>query len=237
MLFERSSHEFYIRFVQTCEISKWYNLSAYYVLQIRTSISKRGYQQCYQFLLCWKFQSCTPFSFERGVLQDIKNCRISSVVQRITNLNAIQRTKFSSAVTSDSFTSKILHLCSQFFASNFFPLFLSMNLTCSFPPIWKISYFIPLFKSGVKKDSANYMPISLLPKVSLVFKRLLFNFLFEKIRHHIIPSQFGFQSRKSAVLQLLDFIETVKLGKFAEQQYILYLVHAKAFDKVPLNVL
>ena len=93
-----------------------------------------------------------------------------------------------------------------------------------------------MFKSGVKNDIANYRPISLLPKVSLVFERLLFNFLIAKIRHNIYPSQFGFQSRKSAVLQLLNFIETIKFGKF-EQQYILYPDYAKAFDKVPLNVL
>ena len=71
---------------------------------------------------------------------------------------------------------------------------------------------------------------------SLEIERLLLTFFYEKIRHHIIPSQFGFQSQKRAALQLLDFIETIKDGKF-EQQYILYLDYAKAFDKVTLTVL
>ena len=62
------------------------------------------------------------------------------------------------------------------------------------------------------------------------------NFLYEKIRHNIIPSQFGFQSSKSAVLQQLDFFETIKFGKF-EQQYILYLDYAKGFDKVSVTAL
>ena len=70
-------------------------------------------------------------------------------------LNAIQRTKCSSAVTSDSFPSKILHLCPQFFASIFLSLFSSIVLTCSFPPIRKIAYFNPMFKSGVINDIAN----------------------------------------------------------------------------------
>ena len=150
-------------------------------------------------------------------------------------LKAIQRTKSSCALTSDSFLSKILHLCPQFFASIFLPLFSSIILTCSFPLIWKITYINPMFKSGVKNDIAKYRPISLLPKVSFVFERQLFNF-FDGIRHHIIPSQFRFQSRKSAVLQELDFIETIKFGNF-EQQYIQNLDYDKALDKVPLNVL
>ena len=39
----------------------------------------------------------------------------------------------------------------------------------------------------------------------------MFDFLFNKIKHSITPRQHGFQSRKSAVLQLIDFLETARL--------------------------
>ena len=93
-----------------------------------------------------------------------------------------------------------------------------------------------MFNPVLEKDVAHYKRMSLLPKFSLVFERLLFHFLYEKIRHQIFPRRIGFQSPKSVVLQLLDFIEAIKFGKF-EQQNFLYLDYAKAFHKLPLNVL
>ena len=71
-----------------------------------------------------------------------------------------------------------------------------------------------MLKPGVKNDIANYRPNSLLPKSSWVFERLLFNVLYEKVRHYLSPSQIGLQSHKRAVLQLLDFTETLKFIKF-----------------------
>ena len=60
--------------------------------------------------------------------------------------------------------------------------------------------------------------------------------MFNKIKHRITPRQHGFQSRKSAILQLIDFLETVRL-KHSPILYTVYLDYAKAFDKVPFEVL
>ena len=64
----------------------------------------------------------------------------------------------------------------------------------------------------------------------------MFDFLFNKIKHRITPRQHGFQSRKSAVLQLIDFLETARL-KNSHNLYTVNLDYAKAFDKVPFEVL
>ena len=50
------------------------------------------------------------------------------------------------------------------------------------------------------------------------------------------PRHFGFQSRKSSIIQLLDFLESV-LSSNSSNLYAVYLDYAKAFDKVPFNVL
>ena len=70
-------------------------------------------------------------------------------------LNAIQNTKTSSAITSDNFPSKILHLCPILFATILFPLISSITLTCTFPSIWKISYIYPMYQSAAKSDIVN----------------------------------------------------------------------------------
>ena len=64
----------------------------------------------------------------------------------------------------------------------------------------------------------------------------MFDFLFNKIKHRITPRQHGFQSRKSAVLQLIDFLETARL-KNSPNLYTVYLDYANAFDKGPFEVL
>ena len=74
--------------------------------------SEKGYQQCFQFFLCWKFQWCTPFSFKKTSSKTVEF--LQSLNEKLI-LNAIQSIKCSSAVTSDSFLCKILHLRPLFF--------------------------------------------------------------------------------------------------------------------------
>ena len=69
-----------------------------------------------------KLQGCTPLSFERSVLQNSKTRRISSVSQRKTKLNAIQRTKCLSPVTFSRTISQV----------NFFIFAHSFSLESSF---------------------------------------------------------------------------------------------------------
>ena len=95
---------------------------------------------------------------------------------------------------------------------------------------------MPLHKSGPKSRIENDRPISLLPKLSLVFEKILFAFLYDSIKSLISPKQFGFQSRKSAVLQLIDYLETVRNTK-SMNLYTVYMDYAKAFDKVPHTIL
>ena len=51
---------------------------------------------------------------------------------------------------------------------------LSMTLG-SFPDAWKIAKMKPLFKKGSKTDPSNCRPISLVPLLSEVFKRVVFD--------------------------------------------------------------
>ena len=114
------------------------------------------------------------------------------------------------------------------------PVFCSIILPNSYPDIWKTSYVKPLHKTGLKIDIQNYRPISHLPVLSLVFEKILHSFIDYKIKDKLTTRQFGFQSRKSSIIQLLDFLETV-LSSNSSNLYAVYLDYAKAFDKVPFN--
>ena len=130
----------------------------------------------------------------------------------------------------------LVKLCPELFAHLLFILFSAIIHTLVYPDIWKTAFIRPLHESDSKTDITNYSPISLLHKISLIFEKNMFDFLFNKIKHRITPRQHGFQSRKSAVLQLYDFLETARL-KNSHNLYTVYLDYAKAFDKVPLEVL
>ena len=58
-----------------------------------------------------------------------------------------------------------------------------------FPDVWKIACVTPLFKKGEPSDCNNYRPISLLPCISKVFERVLFNHVHGYLRVNGLISQ------------------------------------------------
>ena len=84
----------------------------------------------------------------------------------------------------------------------------------------------------------NYRPISILPKLSLVLERILFDFIYPKVPSKISRSQFGFMSKKSTVLHLISFLDNLyKCYDVNEPCFVVYLDFQKAFDTVPHSLL
>lgn len=68
-----------------------------------------------------------------------------------------------------------------------------------FPNLMKYSKVLPLFKSGDRSDPSNYRPISILPALSKIFEKIIFNqllghFNLNKLLHN---KQFGFTKGRS----------------------------------------
>ena len=88
-----------------------------------------------------------------------------------------------------------------------------------FPSQLKISRVIPLFKSGDPELFSNYRPISLLPSLSKIFERVIFNQLFNYMNNNklLCLEQYGFRPGHSielAALQLVNKItEQMDIGK------------------------
>ena len=53
-----------------------------------------------------------------------------------------------------------------------------------FPDSWKIARVAPIFKSGQANDRSNYRPISVLPFVSRVFEKLIYNQLYDYLNRN-----------------------------------------------------
>ena len=108
------------------------------------------------------------------------------------------------------------------------------------PDEMKVSKIKPLFKKGDVTLLNNYRPISLLPCVSKIFERVLFNQLYEYFDRNdlLTQHQYGFRKNHStefAAMELIDRVANLlELGKIS---FNLYIDLSKAFDVLNHDIL
>ena len=140
----------------------------------------------------------------------------------------------SSAHGCDNIPSFVLRKCSRFISTAVYYLFLHILSVAEWPEFWKTSHVTPLLKSDARLLVVNYHPISILPKLSLVLERLIFNFVYPRIRHKISRQQFGFMTRRSTVTQLIAYLDLLYNNLDGNiPTSVVYFDIKKAFDFVP----
>ena len=108
------------------------------------------------------------------------------------------------------------------------------------PDEMKVSKIKPLFKKGDVTLLNNYRPISLLPCVSKIFEKVLFNQLYEYFERNdlLTQHQYGFRKNHStefAAMELIDRVANLlELGKIP---FNLYIDLSKAFDVLNHDIL
>ena len=120
------------------------------------------------------------------------------------------------------------------------PLTLIFNQSISsgiFPSDWKNSNIVPIPKSKSPSSSpSDYRPISLLPRISKVLERLVFNYLhnFCTVNQILSDSQFGFRPGRSTESSLLSATHSW-LSSLDSRNSIcaVFFDLRKAFDSVP----
>ena len=101
------------------------------------------------------------------------------------------------------------------------------------PSSWKESSIVPILKVASAKEVSNYRPNSLLPLVSKVLERCVYNRVIDHIGPQLHKLQFGFFKMQITTAQLLQVLHHIdeKLNKRVQVDAI-YLDFAKAFDGV-----
>ena len=123
------------------------------------------------------------------------------------------------------------------------PLTLLINQclhTGVYPSQLKMSRVKPLFKSGDKSLFSNYRPISLLPSLSKIFERVIFDQLLAYFTNNnlLCLNQFGFRpghSTELAALRLVDHLITEKDRNRVPTN--IYIDLSKAFDTLNHSIL
>ena len=77
--------------------------------------------------------------------------------------------------------------------------------TSQFPDSWKVARITPIFKGGDRTEKSNYRPISVLPVISKLFEKLVFNQLYQYMKENglFTSEESGFLRQHSTLTCLL----------------------------------
>ena len=112
--------------------------------------------------------------------------------------------------------------------------------TEKFPKDWKIARIAFIFKSGTRDDRLTYRPISVLPFISRLFEKLIFNQFYEYLDANklLYEHQSGFRLLHSVATALMasinDWYLNINKGKYTG---LIFIDLKKGFDTVDHEIL
>ena len=169
------------------------------------------------------------FNFEEKDLNrfDISEKEIESILNKLDT---------SKANGSTDMSNLFLKNLSKTISRALLLLFQTFINKSKFPPYWKQGDITPIHIEGDKAAINMYRPISCLCCLSQVFEKFMFKKLYEHVKGTLHDSQFGFRPQRSAIIQMLCFLDQLykELDSIAHHElFVFYLDFQKAFDTVP----
>ena len=104
----------------------------------------------------------------------------------------------------------------------------------------KLAKVIPVYKKGSADQLNNYRPISLLPSLSKIFKRLLHKRMlsFFNCNNVLVPTQYGCRHKHCTIHPILDLITSCHDNiQNKDISSLLFLDIKKAFNSVSHSIL
>jgi len=148
-------------------------------------------------------------------------------------IKVIDSLKSKSSYGHDGMSNKLLKYVKYEIAK---PLKLLFNQTVEcgiFPANLKKARVIPIYKKGDEQNFSNYRPISLLPSISKIFEKIIYNQIYQHFTEYglFYPSQYGFRKMHSTDYAALELINRLIINMDKNRVPIhIYLDLSKAFD-------
>ena len=134
-------------------------------------------------------------------------------------------------------------LLKQIISTIALPLSYIFNLSFSsgiFPNSLKIAKVIPVHKKDDPLKVSNYRPISILPSISKVIERLVYNRLYTFLTLHNLlnPNQYGFRKNHSTDLALIHLYDKITNSMTCKEHIVsIFMDLRRAFDALDHNIL
>ena len=109
-----------------------------------------------------------------------------------------------------------------------------------FPEKLKIAKNKPFFKKGENTCFTNYRPISLLPAISKIFQRVIYNQLTKHFQNNklFFSSQYGFRKEHCTELACIEIVDRIIMSLDENETPInINLDLSKDFDTLDHNIL
>ena len=148
---------------------------------------------------------------------DISSCNFKAYVKKATSeFAAFQPTTVNDIIHLlcglltnkttgiDKISCKIIKIAAPAISDSLTFIFNQAITLSSFPDEWKMARVTPLYKNGQRNIPGNYRPISVLPAISKIMERILYNQLYNYLTKFglLSNSQFGFRKSHSTATAL-----------------------------------
>ena len=153
---------------------------------------------------------------------------------------AMSKFKSSQGFGMDNISSFFLKKRMPIFGNGLCQIFNMSLSTGKFPDSWKAARVAPIYKDGSSSENSNYRPISVLPVVSRLFEKLMYDQLYTYLsnNHLLFTGQSGFRRFHSVLTSLLkcsnDWYLNLDKGHYTS---VTFIDHKKAFDTVDHQIL
>ena len=154
--------------------------------------------------------------------------------------DAFAKVKTTKSFGVDNISSYFLKVAFPCIVNSLTFLFNTSFETSQFPDSRKVARISPIFKEGDRTDKSNYRPISVLPVISKLFEKLVFNQLYQYMKENglFTSCQSGFLRLHSTLTCLLkmsdDWYNGLDLGKLVG---MVFIDLKKAFDTADHDIL
>ena len=182
----------------------------------------------------------SPFLRGDYPFQDTPDGFSFSAITRDKLSSTLNQMKSSHGSGHDGIASFYLKTAMPVISESLCYLFNKPLLAGKFPEDWKIARIAPIFKNGAKDERSNYRPISVLPFVTRLFEKLLFNQLYVYLNANklLYEHQSGFRLLHSVTTALLASTNDWYLNMDKEKYTSLIFIDLrKVFDTVDHAIL
>ena len=156
-----------------------------------------------------------------------------------TVVATLQKLDGRKATGLDKIPSRLLKVAAEVVAPSLTQIFNKSISMGVFPTEWKLAKVTPIFKKGAKSDLNNYRPISVLPIVSKVFEKIIYDQLYSYLNgNNLLTScQSGFRSLHSTHTALIEAVNSwcTNIDK-GLLNGVIFIDLKKAFDTIDHKV-